>query len=77
MTILEELIDIALRCCEKGRQAGQKGHARGAALLADTGSVYTGCDVYAAGVLGNAIRAEKTAVLTAVADGVQSYKVRV
>ena len=42
MTILEELIDLALRTCENGRTAGQKHHARGAALLAPNGKVSAG-----------------------------------
>jgi hypothetical protein len=40
MTVLEELIDISLRACEKGRHAGQKRHhARGCALLTSGGKV--------------------------------------
>lgn len=40
MTILEELIDLALRSCEKSRSAGQKYHqARGCALLTSSGKV--------------------------------------
>ncbi len=46
MTVLEELMDVALRVCESGRQAGQRHHSRGAALLSGAGKVYTGCDVY-------------------------------
>ena len=42
MTVLEELIDIALKACEKGRIAGQKHHARGAALLGPDGKVHAG-----------------------------------
>lgn len=40
MTILEELIDVALKCCEKSRSAGLKyRQARGCALLTSTGKV--------------------------------------
>jgi hypothetical protein len=43
MTILEELIDIALKSCEKSRAAEcqKQHHARGAALLSSTGKVVT------------------------------------
>lgn len=41
MTILEELIDLALKSCEKSRAAGQKYHQiRGCALLTSSGKVY-------------------------------------
>jgi hypothetical protein len=42
MTILEELIDIALKACEKSRGADcqKQHHARGAALLSSSGKVY-------------------------------------
>lgn len=40
MTILEELIDLALKSCEKSRTAGQKYHKiRGCALLTSSGKV--------------------------------------
>lgn len=41
MTILEELIDIALKACEKSRGADcqKHHHARGAALLSTSGKV--------------------------------------
>lgn len=40
MTILEELIDVALKCCEKSRLSGLKfHHARGCALLTSSGKV--------------------------------------
>jgi hypothetical protein len=40
MTVLEELIDVALKSCEKSRQSGLKYHqARGCALLTSTGKV--------------------------------------
>lgn len=44
MTILEELIDIALRACEKSRQSGKQKyhHARGVALLTASGQVGEG-----------------------------------
>jgi hypothetical protein len=41
MTVLEELIDIALKACEKSRAADcqKQHHARGAALLSSSGKV--------------------------------------
>jgi len=39
MTILEELMDVSLRACEKGRASGQKHLSRGAALLGPAGKV--------------------------------------
>jgi hypothetical protein len=40
MTVLEELIDVALKCCEKSRLSGLKFHnARGCALLTSSGKV--------------------------------------
>lgn len=45
MTILEELIDISLKACEKSRAADcqRHHHARGAALLATSGKVEECC----------------------------------
>ena len=45
MTILEELIDIALKACEKSRSADcqKHHHARGAALLTTSGKVQMRC----------------------------------
>jgi cytidine deaminase len=74
MTILEELIDVALGACEKSRNAGQRHHARGAALLGPSGKVYTGCDVYVSENDANSVTAERVAVLTAVSDGVKKFE---
>ena len=81
MTILEELIDIALKVCENGRHAGEKAHAsRGAALLAPGGKVYSGCDVAlqvsTSGVenRGEIVAAEHGAILAAVADGASDFE---
>lgn len=76
MTILEELIDLALHSCENGRTAGQKHHARGAALLAPSGKVYSGCDVYVREGDPNGVSAERAAILMAVADGAEAFEVR-
>jgi len=73
MTILEELIDLALRTCEKGRLSGQKHHARGATLLGPSGKVYVGCDVYVGDSDPNAVSAERAAILAAVADGANKF----
>jgi cytidine deaminase len=75
MTILEELIDLALGVCEKSRDAGQRHHARGAALLGPNGKVYTGCDVLMTGLDSNAMDAERVAVMTGVSDGVKKFEV--
>lgn len=85
MTVLEELIDIALRACEKGRQAGQRRHhARGCALLTAGGKVYSGCDVYAITSSTDLtaesshipdVTAEKSAVLAAISDGSKEFEV--
>jgi cytidine deaminase len=84
MTILEELVEIALKCCENSRQVGHKHHSRGASLLAQSGKVYTGCDVYLNSDSypganknsdGQSIVAERAAIMTAVADGVNKIEV--
>ena len=70
MSVLDELTDMALTACEKGRTAGQKHHARGAALLSQSGKIYTGCDVRVKSDGGNnGVSAERACVLAAVADG--------
>ena len=77
MTVLEELIDVAFRACEKGRQAGQQKHARGAALLCADGRVFSGCDVsspHENAASLHAITAERVAVLAAVSDGVSKFE---
>ena len=76
MTILEELIDLALNVCENGRAAGQRHHARGAALLAPGGKVYSGCDIYFRELDSNSVTAERGAIQAAVADGCQKFEVR-
>ena len=72
MTVLEELIDIALRASEHavGNQM-----SRGAAVLSSTGDVYTGCEIYMKGYDQNGIiSAEKSAVVSALADGVNKFQ---
>jgi cytidine deaminase len=74
MTILDELTDLSLRVCENGRTAGQRHHARGAALLASNGKAYSGCDVYIGdGVDSNGVPAERAAFLAAIADGAPGF----
>ena len=76
MTILEELIDMALKCCENGRQLGQKQQfVRGAALLDANGRVYTGCDVFMKENDPNSIAAEKAALIMAVSAGAAKMEV--
>lgn len=78
MTILEELIDLGLKTCEKSRQSGQKHIARAAVLLGSPSNpkVFTGCDVFM--VPNNeltGVSAERAALLSAVADGVGEFEV--
>eukprot|EP01038_Epipyxis_sp_PR26KG_P008402 gene8402-11360_t len=73
MTILEELIDYALRVCENGRIAGQTHHSRSAVLLSCEGKVYGGCDVYIQGNEIGGVSAERASILAAVADGATGY----
>lgn len=75
MTILEELVDIALQCCANGRRSGQKHHARGAALLEAGGKVYSGCDIYIREDDPSAVLAEKAALIAAIADGSSKFEV--
>lgn len=74
MTVLEELIDIAMGACEKGRQAGQRQHARGAALLCADGRVFSGCDVAHHENDTLAVSAERGAALAAVSDGTNKFE---
>ena len=48
MTILEELIDLALNVCEKSRTTTQlnHNHSRSAVILSSIGKAYTGCDIH-------------------------------
>ena len=76
MTILEEMIDAALRVCEKSRVAGQRGDSRAAALLSSAGKLYSGCDVHVDGAeLQHSISAERSAILAAIADGASGFDV--
>eukprot|EP00981_Chlorochromonas_danica_P013225 scaffold5974_cov158-Ochromonas_danica.AAC.26 len=76
MTILEEMIDAALRVCEKSRMSGQTNHARAATLLSSSGKLYSGCDVQMPTAESHSISAERSAFLTAVADGASNFDVR-
>lgn len=81
MTILEELIDLAMCVCEKSRNSKSQQqaytHSRSAVLLCSTGKAYTGCDVH---LNSNSIEssqggvsAERAAFLAAVADGASKF----
>jgi cytidine deaminase len=74
MTILEELIDIAMNACEKGRASGQKHHSRGAALLTGDGRVFSGCDVSTHEGDIHGVAAERIAALAAVSDGAGKFE---
>jgi hypothetical protein len=79
MSILEELIDLALQTCENSRPSGGRvdHHSRGAALLGPTGKVYLGCDVHikASSDSDNGVSAERAALLAGVADGAKKFEV--
>lgn len=77
MTILEELIDTALKVCENSRVAGQKSRTRGAVLLCSNGKTYTGCDVKMSGSESLGVSAERAALLAAIADGSSKYDVSI
>jgi cytidine deaminase len=81
MTILEELIELGLKACENGRNAlvqqplQSRVPIRGAALLAPHGKVFTGCDVLIGDAEANGICAERSAILSAVAEGIRNFEV--
>ena len=73
MTVLEELIEAAMVACERGRDVGQRQHARGAALLTGDGRLFTGCDVAAREGGAPPTSAERVAALMAVSDGMKNF----
>ncbi len=76
MTVLEELIDAAMRICENSRAAGLMQSSRAAVLLSSTGKVYVGCDVrFPAANEAQSISAERAAFLSAIADGSTQFEV--
>ena len=75
MTILEELIDMAFKCCENGRKSGLNQHARGATLLECNGRVYSGCDISIKDNDPNAVMAEKAAAIAAFSAGASKFEV--
>lgn len=75
MTVLEELIDIAIRECENSSERRDKGSSlRGAAVLSANGTVYTGCDIFINDNDQIGISAEKSAMLSAVADNITKFQ---
>ena len=75
MTILEELIDAALNTCENQRHSHHHDHSRAAVVLSTAGKMYVGCDMMVPGDQ-LPVAAEKSALLTAVAEGSTSFEVR-
>lgn len=76
MTVLEELIDAAMRICENSRATGLMQSSRAAVLLSSTGKVYVGCDVrFPSANEAQSISAERAAFLSAIADGATQFEV--
>lgn len=76
MTVLEELIDAAMRICENSRASGQLQSSRSAVLLSSSGKVYVGCDVKLSTTNeAQSISAERAAFLSAIADGASQFEV--
>lgn len=76
MTVLEELIDAAMRICENSRASGQLQSSRSAVLLSSSGKVYVGCDVKLPTTNeAQSISAERAAFLSAIADGASQFEV--
>jgi cytidine deaminase len=76
MTILEELIDAAMKICENSRASGQLQTSRAAVLLSATGKVYVGCDVRLPNSSeSQTVSAERAAFLSAIADGASKFEV--
>jgi cytidine deaminase len=76
MTVLEELIEAAVRACEHARQAGVSKHPRCSALLTESGKVFTGCDIASHGASDHSLASEKAAVAAALAEGESVFEVR-
>lgn len=72
---MEEMIDTALKVCEKCRQSSHEKHTRAATLLSSSGKLYSGCDVQMVTSEAHYISAERAAFLAAVADGATAYDV--
>jgi len=70
--LAREMVEIALRA-RQNAYAPYSGFHVGAAVLADNGKIYTGCNLENASY-GAAICAERTAVAKAVSDGARKIK---
>ena len=67
----EKLLELALNA-RKNAYVPYSGYAVGAALLAEDGRVFTGCNVENA-AYGNTLCAERTALFKAVSEGVTKF----
>ena len=67
----EKLLELALDA-RKNAYVPYSGYAVGAALLAEDGRVFTGCNVENA-ALGDTICAERTACVKAISEGYRDY----
>lgn len=76
MTVLEEMVDTGLRICENSRKTSKNQHARSAVLVSSAGKLYIGCDARLPNMeIAGGSTAEKTAFLSAVADGSNTFEV--
>lgn len=76
MTVLEELIEAALKVCENSRTlVDDRKFARAAVTLGKNGKTYYGCDVHYQNREIQGVSAERASVLSAVADGSGEFEV--
>jgi cytidine deaminase len=75
MTVLEELIDMALKVCERISTISGSNKLRSAVILGKNGKAYHGCDLALNTKEVQGISGERAAILNAVADGVTEFEV--
>ncbi len=76
MTVLEELIESALKVCESSHNlVDDKKMARAAVALGKNGKTYCGCDVHSQNREIQGVSAERACILSAVADGNAEFEV--
>ena len=78
MTVLEELVDAALKVCGNSHTlVDNKRFARSAIALGKNGKTYSGCDVHYSNREIQGVSAERAAILSAVADGNGEFEVSI